>query len=102
METTLNDDLFKGASTPHKRGHPLLLDDYILRLQALREEVGGQVPVQKWTPATGRIHAPMPEVAYKKQLIVKIGLSQRTVTLPQFWQANYDEVLLRGDVVVRV
>ena len=82
------------------RNDRMTLDEYIKHLQALRELLPGDTPVQKWLPAKGRHNAPVPTVAFAKTFRA-VG-SDRRVAVGQFWQDHFDLPNEQGHRCVRV
>lgn len=75
------------------------LDEYIAMLQKLREQHGGALRVQKWMPSTGRAGAPDPRLAFKRTYNTKrLG----DVKAPQFFNAQTDNPVQKGEPVIRV
>lgn len=90
MNTT--DDIFD-ADTGQ-----ITLDDYIRKLETLRELVGGNTKVQKWTVAYGRHAAPNPVVAYTPRLDQK----KKEEEHHRFWNERHDLLSERGSLVIRI
>ena len=71
------------------------LREYIQALQALEEQYGPEVPVEKWMPATGRRAAPLPRPAHIRMLDKQQAGSS-------FWVADVDPISIQGDLRIRV
>lgn len=99
-----NDESASSSTSDHfeerRSGHSAVtLDEYMAALARLREQVGGQVLVQKWMPSKGRHHAPMPHIAHGKVLD---GQKVKGVPIAgQFWQTQ-DGPSCKGPLVIRV
>ena len=76
----------------------ITLDEYIQRLQELREQHGGDLRVYRWTPMTGRRAAPEPKLAYTRRYEAKRGTENPA---PQFYN-EHDSPTQRGDACIRL
>ena len=91
----LFDDGLPGATKP-ENGYTLA--EYIDLLLNLRREGHGQLVVQKWTPAKGRINAKAPKLAYARKVPARDGTSAEVV---QFWDETMDPEA-KGRPVIRI
>lgn len=78
------------------------VSEYIKELQRLLE-AHGDLEVEKWMPATGRIAAKPPTLAYriKAQDGPRGGTTSAREGVQAFWHPT-DHVRLKGDEVIRV
>ena len=88
-------DLFDPAGPAKQQ----TLDEYIAKLQALREMYGGDIPVNRWSPAKARHSAPDPYLAFTKKIPVGPKVMH---SIPAFWQQGFDAPNEKGDPVIRV